>query len=514
MRNVSIRKRALQDRLVAGRDRLGKEHGLTGRDFVRALGLKERTLRYWARRQKQREERKRESITTGSGSGPTPFSSRTASARAGRAGRLGRFGLDVTLPGLQAMADTSPWEILGVPLSIVAVQDPGARRERPWESFEVDDHEDHDVVLKAVREAIGEKPGVQLVTDQGTPYVCEAIRQACEEMEVELAPQKEGTPTEKATLERSFRTVKEALAPLARLSAKLATAIPALRNAVLAKSVGRLILSTFLRVHALGRRETANERAAGADPVVLEAVAEEQRERARAESRSVKLKLEGIHAAYDFEVPIRRFVRANRGHWLEDIDEAEDRMGVNACRCHARRCDRYFAAILRRVAEKNAQWRLKARRQRMAEHQSRLDHERAEAEQQRREAEPERAIADALDLVARQYDPQKRRLLFGGVGPGRARLVTALEQLEKSEDGAARDRAEVGWRTWRARNAEEGGIDDRDGRTAAVRSLFDRVVTQVLRPENRSTEELASDILGLRRFPKDQRPPPEEVLRL
>jgi len=248
---------------------------------------------------------------------------------------------------------------------------------------------------------------------------------------------------------------------------------------------------------------------------VLEAVAEEQRERARAENRSVKLKLEAIHAAYDFEVPVRRFVRVHRRHCLEDIEEAIDRMGVKACRCYAKRCDRYFSAILRRVAEANAQWRLKARRQRMAEHQSRLDHERAEAERQRRETEPERAIADALDLVARQYEPKKRRLLFGGVGPGRARLVAALEQLEKSEAGAARDRAEVGWRTWQARNAEEGGIDERgSGRTAAIRSLFDREVAQLLRPENRSTEELASDILGLRRFQKDRRQPPEEVLRL
>ena len=196
MKSVSIRKRVLQDRLVAGRDRLGKDHGLTGRDFARALGLKERTLRYWARRQKQREERKRDSTANPAGD-PPPSSLRTASSQPGRAGRLGRFGLDVTLPGLQAMADTTAWNLFDVPLSIVAVQDPGARRERPWESFEVDDHEDHEVVLKAVREAIGEKGGLQLVTDQGTPYVCEAIRQTCEEMEIELAPQKEGTPTEK-----------------------------------------------------------------------------------------------------------------------------------------------------------------------------------------------------------------------------------------------------------------------------------------------------------------------------
>ncbi len=296
--------------------------------------------------------------------------------------------------------------------------------------------------------------------------------------------------------------MKEALAPLARLTARISEAIPVLRNGVLAKTAGKLLIATFLRVYTLARRESATEHLA-ADPVVLESVAEEQRERARAEGRSVKLKLQEIHAKYAFPGSAQSFVRAHRWHRVEDIEEAELCMGTRACRCYAKACDRYFAAILRNVAEKNAQWRLKLRRQRLAEHQSQLDRERAENERKRREAAPENAIADALDLVARQYRPDRGDLLFAGMGPGRGRLVAALENLQTSDDGAAEDRAEVGWRLWQARNEGQPGR-----RTKSVRRLFDQQVAAVLANEKRSTSELTSDILGLKRSHENRRPPP------
>jgi hypothetical protein len=496
LKSVSIRKRTLQDRLVTGCDRLEKEHDLSRRDFARALGLKERTLRYWAKRLKKKSP---DPNTPPSVTSSIP---EKEGASRDRVGRLGRFAFDVTLPGIQAIADTSDWELFGVGLKIVAQQDPGARHERLWEGFEVDDHEDHEVILKVVRRATEDKPGLQLLTDQGTPYLCDAVKKACEEMELEHAPQKEATPTEKATLERSFRTVKEALAPIARLTERLSEVLPHLRNADLAKAAGKLLLATFLRVYTLGRRESVTGHLT-ADPVVLEAVAEAQRERARAENRSVKLKLEEIHAAYHFPGSVQRFVRSHRRHRLEDIEEAVHAMGVRACRCHAKCCDRYFAAILRNVAEKNAQWRLKLRRQRLTEHQSQLDRGRAEIERRRREAAPENAIADALDLVARQYRADRGDLLFGGMGPGRGRLATALGELKTSDDGAAADRAEVGWKLWEARNAGQPG-----GRTESVRAVFDQEVAAILAGEKRSTPQLASDILGLKRSHENRRPPP------
>jgi transposase InsO family protein len=502
LRTVSIRKRILQDRLVTGCDRLEREHGISRRDFASTLGLKERTLRSWT-------ERLRKPPKRGSGAPASSSAAEEKDSRLHRAGRLGRFAFDVTLPGLQAMADTSDWELFGVPLKIVAEQDPGARREKLWEAFEVDDHEDSSVILKVLREAAEDKPGLQLLTDQGSPYMSQAVKEACEELEIEHAPQREGSPTEKATLERSFLTVKAALAPLVSLTGKLSEVLPALRNAVLAKAAGKLLIAIFLRGHRLGRRESAIERLT-ADPVVLEVVAEAQRERAWAEGRSSKLKLEEIHAAYRFPGSVRDFVRAHRRHRVEDIEEAERAMGTKACRCYARRCDRYFAAILRNVAEKNRHWRVKLREQRLADHQSRLDRKRAENERKLREANPEAAIADALDLLARQYRSERGDLAFFGLGPGNGRLASLLRHLQQSEHGTAVDRAEVGWRLWEARNA--GQLPER---ARTIRAAFDKQLAAIrAHAEKRSTPELASDILGLRRSHEDRRPPPGEALRL
>jgi hypothetical protein len=297
--------------------------------------------------------------------------------------------------------------------------------------------------------------------------------------------------------------VKEALAPLTRLTERLSEAIPLLRNAALAKTTGKLLIATFLRVYTLGRRESVVGRLT-ADPVVLEEVAREQRDRARAESRSVKLKLQEIHAAYYFPGSVKRFVRAHRRHRVEDVEEAERCMRGRACRCYARACDRYFAGTLRNVAEKNAHWRLKLRRQRLTEHQRQLDRERSENERKRREAAPENAIADALDLVARQYRAERGDLLFGGVGPGSGRLAATLSQLQTSDDDAVMDRADVGWKVWEARNAGQP-----TSRLNAVKTVFDQQVAAILAGEKRSTPQLASDILGLKRSHEDRRPPPE-----
>ena len=43
-------------------------------------------------------------------------------------------------------------------------------------------------------------------------------------------PQKEATPTEKAPLERAWRTIKDALAPLLSLTNRVAARVPQLRD--------------------------------------------------------------------------------------------------------------------------------------------------------------------------------------------------------------------------------------------------------------------------------------------
>jgi len=428
-----------------------------------------------------------------------------------RSGRLGRFALEVTLPGLQGVADTSDWKLFGVPLKIVACQDPGARNSRFWESFALEDHEDHRIVIDVVKQALDQKPGAQLLTDQGTPYLAKAVEDACERLELEALPQKEAAATEKPTLERSFRTIKDALRPLESLSNLLAEAMPHLNNTLLAKTVGRLLLVAFLRVYAFAeRKERDHPLAASADPVVLECVAEAQREKARAEDRSRKLTLDRIHRAYAFPGSRRGFIRAHRSYPVEDILEAERRMGEKACRCHARLCDRYFAAILRRVAERNGARRRRERRERLDLQESRAQEREAAARTKRKEADPERWVAEALKTLAGQYKPEKGGLLFGGAGPGRGDVRAAGIYLRETDPGAAHDRAEVGWKRW-----QESQEKADPGRDREVRKSFDRVVKEELGERHTlSTSEVMAAILKRPASDEDPRPPRGSPLRI
>jgi len=87
-------------------------------------------------------------------------------------------------------------------------------------------------IIGAVAAAAADRPGMQLITDQGTPYLAEAAKQAYDAIGVEHAPQREGSPTEKATVERGFGTIKNALAPLFEVLNRAAAAVPSLQQPV------------------------------------------------------------------------------------------------------------------------------------------------------------------------------------------------------------------------------------------------------------------------------------------
>ena len=145
---------------------LRRDHGISFADFCRALGLAARTVRYWARRGVATPKHEEAPEP------PPPPGDR----------RIGRFDLERTLPDLQVMGDTTNLSVFGVPLKVVSLQDPGARHEKPWEAFAVETEENHRIVLDVVKEALAEKPGVQFIVDQGTPYMAEATKDALEEL--------------------------------------------------------------------------------------------------------------------------------------------------------------------------------------------------------------------------------------------------------------------------------------------------------------------------------------------
>jgi hypothetical protein len=108
-----------------------------------------------------------------------------------------------------------------------------------------------------------------------------------------------------------------------RVAVPVRDRLPALQHPGLAKTAGRLLLARALRLCRAGWADSPAARSD--DPVVLQTLVEEQRERARAEDRSVKLALERIHQAHAFPGSTARFIRAHRIHRLHDILEAEAR---------------------------------------------------------------------------------------------------------------------------------------------------------------------------------------------
>ncbi len=100
---------------------------------------------------------------------------------------------------------------------------------------EYDDHEHAEHVTNVLTAAIAGRQGMQVITDQGTPYMAKVTRDALEQLGAEHAPQREGDPPGKATVERGFGILKTIAAPLFALSDRAASVVPALCNVELAR---------------------------------------------------------------------------------------------------------------------------------------------------------------------------------------------------------------------------------------------------------------------------------------
>jgi hypothetical protein len=454
------RRRAVQDQLVCAYDRLHAAHGATVEEFCAALALSPRTFRSWRARPAQAP-----SPPPPPASPPPPTNHRAT----------GRFDLAVTAPGTQLGGDTTDLRVLGVDLKLVAAQDLGAREQRLWQAFALDERESADLVGRVVAEATAGQEGFQFVTDQGTPYLAQAANAAYDALGVEHAPQTEGAPTEKATVERAWATLKGALAPLLDLTNRLAEAVPALRVPALAQPLGTLLCAVFLRVYIAGRRHVGHP-LAGKDLDELRAIVDEQRANARAENRSVRLFLEAVHAEYAMPGSADAFVRAFRRYPLDDLRAAERRFRAYACRCVALVCDRYFAAVVRDVHDQ-------ARARRAAEWQA--TRVTAEARRARRDAaqraaelhaHPERRLHEGLDLLAQTWQPTERCFLYDGI-PARLWLRLAVRAFIQRDPLAAGDAIEAHVRAWLA-----GRQDLAHSVCDAVRGVLAQVITNVQHP--------------------------------
>ncbi len=467
--------------LVAAQERLHKAHGLSAKRFCALLNISERTFRSW--------KAKAATQTPPPSTEVEPEPPRQRHRPEDK--NPGRFDLEVTAPGIQAMADTTDFELFGVPLKIIAVQDPGNRKQKLWDSFAVDTTENAELVIKVVTEALEASPGTQFITDQGTPYMAQATEQALQELELDHAPQKEGTPTAKATQERAFGIVKQALRPLVDLSRRVAEKVPALRRADLAQGLGRLLLAVYLRVYEAAPREGGHP-LQGKDAETLRVIIEEQREKARAEEKSKRLLLSTIHDAYDLRGSRERFIRAHRHVPLEDIQEAEGYLNDRASKPwwgEIRNYQAYFGAVLRNVSAKNKKRREEQKKRKLAAEKEAAERAREQktlkARAQRLKDHPESHLQEGLGLVAALWRPDERRLIFRGRGPGGAFILQALRTMHNQNPHTVIDRAEAAWRNW------VNSQPDDQAMLAAVREAFDRKLNEFVTPPP-TTGELIS----------------------
>jgi hypothetical protein len=420
---ASLRGHALRELIVGAWQRLAKEPGMTQARFCAALSLPARTLRSWLK-------------TLPSGGRPSPLFGTPEPVKPQRPPRKrpprrGRFAFDVMLPQTQIGADTTDLSAFGVGLKLVAAQDIGGRDERLFDAVLVDDHESAEHVAHVLTQALGDRAGAQAITDQGTPYMAEQTRAALAALEVEHAAQREGDPLGKSTVERAFRTVKSIARPLLGLTDRIAANVPALHDASLAKGIASLLITALLRAYLHGARaaRAAQQARGGLDSEALSRLAQQSRERARADERSRRLLLAHIHEVYQIQTSVRSFVNSFYRYPLDVLREAEQAFQAQVHRDDIRDRSSYFAALVRRF---HGLWRTQ---------QARASHQRAQDEQASRQQahqdairavwhqDPAAWLRDALELLSLQWRPALGTLLFDGAGLGLGWVRASLRRL-------------------------------------------------------------------------------------
>lgn len=420
LQHISLRKPAVRSLIIGAYLRLKQRYPeLTKKYFCAAIALSERTFRHWMKHPDLR--------AGGTKVAPPPENKPPKQ----RPPRRARFGFDVTLPDTQVAADTTDLNAFDVPLKLVAAQDIGRRDQDLLDAIIVDDKESADHVISAITQALGGAAGKQVLTDQGTPYMAQATQAALAQLGAEHAPQKEGDPQGKATIERAFGTVKNIAGPLLALTSQIARAIPALRQPSLAIAAVTLLLTALLKAYQAGARATRRALVARADltETQIAQLSEQSRQNAVASERSIRFLLTDIHRDYDIKKPLALFIHQMRRFGLEVLKETEKRFSAQVHRDDIRDRASYFAAIARRCNEEHRRRRIIEQQQKEQDQKTERDHRIFEAQMAHWQANPTAWLHDALSAIAQQWIPERKELLFGGLGLGRGWLFSAIDRL-------------------------------------------------------------------------------------
>jgi len=507
LEKIPLRRRVVGALVVGAWLRLRGTPGLTQKRFCEALSISTRTLRSWMGQAPRNSERK-------AGKEPVvlPPSPPTKSRRRGP--RRPRFGFDVVLPDTQIAADTTDLSAFGVSLKLVAAQDVGGRDLDLLDSIVIDDHESADLVVDALTVALIGAEGAQVIIDQGTPYMAAETIRALDELEVEHAPQREGDPRAKSTIERAFETVKVIAGPLLRITDRITSAVPALSDVSLAKAAVRLVITSMLRAYQSGARAAARavEARGSIDPEELARRAAEHREQARATDRSARLLLGHIHDLYGLPRSRKTFVDSFlRRYPIEVLQQAERAFRSQVHRDDIRDRQSYFGALVRSFHEDHLHERRRLERER--EQLQRLDEQRAqdEAREAARKDSPTAFLREALEAIAVMWRPERGALFSGGAGVGPSWLAKAIKALRELHGSVAA--ADV------ARGVfDEFTHDWHDrlgvlGLTAVEQILTAKLEQLEPSSNNESCRSIDASAMLENNGPK-QRPPPSAALRI
>lgn len=427
---IRLRRPMVRELIVGAWLRLKDEHAITQEHFAATFGVKPRTLRSWLK-----------SGAPASRTDPIEAPKRPRTPRP-RPVRRPRFGFDVVAPDMVEAADTTDLTAFGVPLKLIAAQDVGGRDEDLLDAIVVDDHECSDLVVDTLAKALKDLPGAQALTDQGTSYMAEETRKALADAGIEHAPQREGDPRGKATMERAFASVKSFVRPILQLTGRLAEQIPVLRDKDLAKAATTVLLISVLRAYQAGARaakRAMDARALIVDEAMLARVAAESRESYRADDRSARLLLGHVHDIYAFPGDRRAFVDALRSYPPVVLRAAEESFRGQAHRDDIKDRQSYFAAIVR--THHQAYRRRRADEARSQELRARLDdaQEACRQEQVAWASNPAAQLRASLEGLALLWHPSGK-LVAGGAGLPAVWMRNAISALVAQHGvSAARD---------------------------------------------------------------------------
>jgi len=336
--------------------------------------------------------------------------SRNEADPAGHTPRRGRDDPDKIPLRALALMDTSDLTCFGFPFQLIPFME---AHSRSIFAHQLCDRETAAKVQQVLTEGAARTGGVLgLRVDRGTPYLAQVTVAAAGEQGIDLRVARAHTPTDKATIERFFLTIKGALNDVfSCLDLRSGPGDLEWRK-TLARTIASAVIAGYLRwgypfipqPHIDGRFPA--ERLRDAPPAGPDTISQilDRRAQHHEHARTVAGEL---HDHYGFRWSMKRWLQAVRAYRAEDLREAArhfDRILLRNCfTCDSRRNPRYLLAIIRTIAaQRRAQQRCERSEQRRRETDE--THGRAVLDEQgRRDRHPEEAALRAVQFAAEVF---------------------------------------------------------------------------------------------------------------